>query len=757
MQVSSNEFDEAMRKPFRNRGYIRISIGVVNSDAQNHAELKNTKLTYFANSKKPFDGYEVGKVYAMPEQDFTTIDGKMYFLPDEMTGYEYYNNGIVTDNLLGSVRLEFGHFVGLDIKGLTIDFGDCFPTKFTIESDSGTRTYTNDKRLFVTEDSFDGTSYIVINPIEMVNGQGRLRIYQMVCGIANVFSNEKVISCDTKEYVSSISDTIPSMDTTLVIDNHDLYYSADNPESAIAYMEVGQEVKVTFGYDVTGKGDIEWLNETTTYLNSWKANDEKAEFTSTDRFYQLSDNYYRGKVRTQGISLYDLAVDVLQDAGIEDERQFSIDSYLEKIIVYNPMPVVTHAEALQIIANAGRCVLYEDKKNKIHLKSSFVPDMNVTANDKTDYSNLDFLLEDTEKYAYAVASDNFTTVDGSMFFIPDNQDDYFYNTGYVSNSVSDSNGDFSTDPKLTITLESGFVAYGIKMVFRSVAPKQFKIITYRENAVVAEIIVDNPELMYANEERFEEFDKMEIVFTKAEPNSRIFVDNILIGDVTNYTIKRMDLKNTPTGSRQQKVKNIVITKTNYRKSSEEIKEILSEDIDVSELTGNNEYTIYLVNPSYGYSLSVEDNSKVKATVLETSDYYVRVRFTGITTEDSISVSVKGYEYIYDETYYRKQHNVNGQEIEWSNPLISTTNQAKDLEEWLASYYLGDVDYDISWRGDPRTEANDLFYLELKDREPTLIRSYENEISFNGSWSGSMKARKVATSWQKNRQVELQLM
>lgn len=295
------------------------------------------------------------------------------------------------------------------------------------------------------------------------------------------------------------------------------------------------------------------------------------------------------------------------------------------------------------------------------------------------------------------------------------------------------------------------------MVFRSVAPKQFNIVTYRESALVKEITVDNPELIYTNEERFEEFDKMEIVFTKAEPNSRIFVDNILIGDVTNYTIRRMDLKSTPTGSRQQKVKSIVITKTNYRKSTEEIKEILSEDIDVSELTGNNEYTIYLANPSYGYVLSVEDNNKVKVNVLETSDYYVRVRFTGITTEDSISVVVNGYEYLYDETYYRKQHNVNGQEIEWNNPLISTTNQAKDLEEWLASYYLGDVDYDISWRGDPRTEANDLFYLELKDREPTLIRSYENEISFNGSWSGSMKARKVATLWQKSRKVELQLL
>lgn len=89
-----------------------------------------------------------------------------------------------------------------------------------------------------------------------------------------------------------------------------------------------------------------------------------------------------------------------------------------------------------------------------------------------------------------------------------------------------------------------------------------------------------------------------------------------------------------------------------------------------------------------------------------------------------------------------QHGANGEEKNWKNPLISTVEQAKDLEEWLASYYLGDVDYQIKWRGDPRTDANDLFYLDLKDREKTMVRCYQNELKFSGAWSGSMKARKV---------------
>lgn len=744
MQLVSKEYKEAMQLPFRNRAYIRVSIGVVNSDAQNNAALdEETELTYYADGKKPFDGYTVTKPYATAEQNFSKVDGSMYFLPKETDGYSYYNNGIVTKDILGSVYISFSGLVGLDIKGLTIDFGECYPTKFTIQSDSGTKSYENDKQLFTTEDAFDGSSYFVITPITMLGGQDRMRIYQMTFGIANTFSNDKVINCSLKDYVSPISETIPSMDVSLTIDNQDLYYSPDNPESAIAYMEIGQEVKASFGYDVTGNGDIEWLPETTSYLNTWSADDVQAKFTATDRFYQLTDTYYKGLYRSDGITLYDLALDVLNDAGIEDEREFYLDPYLKRITVYNPLPAVKHSEALQIIANAGRCALFEDRANKIHLKASFVPDMEVSVNNKTDYSSIENLLKDNQKDAYAIASNDFSFVDGSLFFMP--KDGSYKETGYVSNSIADADGNFTENPVVTITLESGFTAFGMIMNFRNVAPQEFVIRTYYLSAIQDTYTVENPDTEYITDYQFNDFDKMEIEFTKGHPNARITIDNILIGDVTDYRLSRTrDLMDNPTGTRQEKVKMISVKKTNYRESQEGFKELITEKVTLTE---DMEHTVYFSIASYGFQASVKDDDSIGVQILDSSNYFVTVKFTNATAGTEIELVIQGYEYVADESYYRVTHNPNGQEIEWSNPLISTDEQARDLEEWIATYYLGDVDYEISWRGDPRVEANDLFYLELKNREDALIRSYQNELSFNGAWSGSMKARKVVMSWR----------
>lgn len=744
MQLVSKEYKEAMQLPFRNRAYIRVSIGVVNSDAQNNAVLdEETELTYYSDGKKPFDGYTVTKPYATAEQNFSKVDGSMYFLPKETDGYSFYNNGIVTNDILGAVYISFGGIVGLDIKGLTIDFGECYPTQFTIQSDSGTKSYENDKQLFATEDAFDGSSYFVITPIIMLGGQDRMRIHQMTFGIANTFSNDKVINCSLKDYVSPISETIPSMDVSLTVDNQDLYYSPDNPESAIAYMEIGQEVKVSFGYDVTGNGDIEWLPETTTFLNTWSADDVQAKFTATDRFYQLTDTYYKGLYRESGITLYDLALDVLNDAGITDEREYYIDPYLKRIKVYNPLPPVKHSEALQIIANAGRCALYEDRANKIHLKASFIPDMQVSVNNKTDYSSIENLLKDNKKDAYAIASNDFSLVDGSLFFMP--KDGGYKETGYVSNSIADADGNFTENPVITITLESGFTAFGMIMNFRNVAPQEFVIRTYYLSVLQDTYTVENSDTEYITDYQFNDFDKMEIEFTKGHPNARITIDNILIGDVTDYRLSRTrDLMDNPTGTRQEKVKMISVKKTNYRESQEGFKELITEKVT---LTDEMQHTVYFSIASYGFQASVKDNSNIGVQIVASSNYFVAVKFTNATVGTEIELVIEGYEYVADESYYRVTHNPNGQEIEWSNPLISTDEQARDLEEWIATYYLGDVDYEISWRGDPRVEANDLFYLELKNREDALIRSYQNELSFNGAWSGSMKARKVVMSWR----------
>ena len=746
MQKVSKEYKEAIKKPFRNRGYIKATIGIINSDAQDNVvapEVKNN-FTYFSDSQKVFNGYEVEKIYATAEQEFSKVDGSMYFLPINNNGMEYYNNGAVSNVLNGSFYVNFNGTTGYDIKGLTIDFGEYYPTSFTVEWDEGVRNYVNDSKLFVTEDVFNNVSYFKLTAISMVNGQGRLRIYQFSCGISKTFLNKDVLNYSLKDYVSPITETIPSQDMSLEVDNQNLYYSVDNPESAFSFFEVGQEIRVAFGYDVTGNVDIEWLPPNTCYLKTWKADDVKAKFTATDQFDYLTGKYYKGEYKPNGISLYYLAIEVLNDAGITDERDYYLDPYLKDVIVYNPIPVVKHSEALQIIANAGRCILYQDRNKRIRMKASFVPDMTVSVNNQTGYSSIDKLLKYTRKDAYAVCSNDFSAVDGSLFFMPETEG-LKQTTGYVSNSIADSEGNFEENPKINITLEAAFVAYGILIKFRNVWPEEFVITTFYEDVEVQKKIIANTELEYSDFDEFDLFDRMEIEFTKGYPDSRIFIDSILINDITDYTLSRnLDIINNPTGERESKIKSISVQRTVYRENTE-LKEIKTEEIVLN--SGTTRYEIYFTKPVYGLEATLED-STANVSILYQSCYMAVLEFSGIVTDGTVvKYVVKGYEYVTDLFSYTVPHNQYGEEKTWKNPLISTVEHAKDLEEWLSAYYLGDVSYNVKWRGDPRTDANDLFYLELKNRETSLIRAYEKQISFSGAWSETIKARKAVLSWQ----------
>lgn len=760
MQSVSREYKESMRGIGRNRGYIKATIGIVNSKAQEAAEVlpDRNNLLYFSNLRAPFNGGVVDRIYAMPEENFSRIDNTMYFAPDENAGFTYYNNGIVAENVGGEIYISFGD-TQYDIKGLSIDFGDCYPTHFSIENDIRTLTYENNNtRYWNTEDAYAKTSFLRITPLQMVNGNGRLRILKFSCGITNTFVNDDVINYSEKEYVSPIAETLPSNDVTLTVKNYDLYYLPDNPESALAFMEQGQEVRVALGYDVNGKGSIEWLPERVTYLKTWKANESQAVFTATDIFDNMAGTYYKGKYRTEGISLYDLAVDVFEDARIEN---YFIDTYLQEIIVHNPVPVVSHSVALQIIANAGRCAISQDRYGRIHLQSSFVPEMTITANNQTEYSRVENLLTGDAKAGYATASNDFSILDGSLRFLPENG--LYLETGYISESLwvesNDAevkqrlsfrlgnnlkafkiggfwNGDM---PVLTITLEASYTAFGFGINFRNVAPKKFEIITYHADNLVKHVTVKNPQINYYTNEEFMDFDKMEIVFSVGYPNSRIFVDNIIIGQNTDYALKRDQMFSAPVATRLNKIREISLVYNNYKKSTQTTV-LASEEITVS--SDMYEYTAYFQRASYGFVLGINSNNRsISARIIESSNYYAKIRFSGVTKKTTVNYSISGYNYTVEEQKYTAQYNDDGEAKTWNNPLVSTMEHAEDLEKWIASYLLGDVEYDIDWRGDPSVDANDLFQMESLVGMP-YIRNYENQLTFSGGWRGRMKARKV---------------
>lgn len=873
MQNVSKAYKKSMSEYIRNRGYIKVYIGIINSVAQANVNADDSRnvFSHLSEKSNAFNGEIVSQVYATGEEDFSKVNNTMYFAPLEETD-DMYNQGIITEDLLGSVYIGFRGITGLDIKGLTIDFGEYYPTEFDVTTDNGTVTYTNDSVKFVTEDVFEGISYFVITPTNMVNGQGRLRIEQFSCGIINVFTNKETVKFTSKEHISPISDSVPSMDMTLTVDNYKLYYNPDNPNSAIAFMEQGQEVKTIFGYELPDKS-VEWLPPVRTYLKSWSANDSQAKFTSTDLFDYYKSKYYRGVLGET--NLYDLAIDVLTDMGIED---YFVDPYLRNVPIVNPMPAVKHTEALQIIANAGRCVLSEDREGHVKIKSSFVPDSWASTNDETEFSRIANVVDREDKLEYAITSNDFSVVDSTLFFMPKNGD--YLPTGYISNAVYDGEA-WSDDvtPTITIDLETAYDTYGLGISFRSTYPALFEVITYNNGALVDDVFFEPDSVEFVTQEHFKTWDKMEIIFTEGYENARIVIDNIRLGDVTDYLLTdAVDLYESPTSERQNKVKDINVVKTTYTDSiEEEAKDLKSETIDISSknlmqfnnplsrvfpytnkgvtwvhnsddsLTANGtrqdtaggvefatltlpsgsyilngcpkgggEYTyeiraiigdntyrdygygiqfdleeestvnvsliirpnyecedltffpmirdalnnednyvqygyytknIQLSKASYDYNAEIvldeEETSDITVSIIDSSAFQVTLMFGNVSTSiESVKYKVTGFEYQVSESNYSVHHNEFGDVIDWKNPLISSDTLANDVAEWLASYYMGDVDYKIKWRGDPRTDANDLFYLKLKDRDKVTIRTYQNELSFDGSWKGNMKSRKV---------------
>ena len=732
MQKVSPEYVESMKSIGRNRGYIKVTLGIVNSEAQKNVEVSDsTELAYFSQNTIS-ESSDVTQPYATCEQNFSKVDGSMYFLPENAQGSSYYNNGLVSEEILGAIVFDFGGNI-YDVAGFTIDFGDNYPVDFTLSSGVEVISFTdNDKRYFSTEQGFHDLSTLTITATKMLGGQDRLRIYSLSMGVSNTFNNENTLSYTETSYVSPIADTLPSTDMRITVTNYNQYYNPDNPNSILAFFEVGQEVRVQFGYDTEDDGNIEWLPETISHLKEWSATDRDATFTATDRFDYMQGVYYGGKYYTDGISLYDLAEDVLADAGIED---YKIDSTLKLIEVNNPLPAVPHTEALQIIANAGRCTLREDRDGKLYLESTFIPDYTIESNGETEYSNVENIINDSDKIAYGLEAQDFSSLaDENLRFMGEVITD---TVGYVSAAISDENGDFTTNPKITLTLEADYAPSALNIRFRNIAPKAFTITTYHNNVVVDTINVTDPDVAYSLEQTLDEFDKMEIEFTKATSNSRVVIDKVLFGAPTDYTIARNMMYDSPTAKRQDRIKSISVSMFNYKDSAEDIKDLVTQVIANAEAKN---YTLHFSNPSYGFTASVTEGT-ANISIVSSSAYEIVVALSNVQTTD-VKIAIQGYVYDVDEQFYVVEHNTTGIEQSWSNPLISNAEHAAIIEDWLSDYYLGDVDYEFTWRGDPRVDANDLFYLELKSGEKVNIRNYQNTIEFDGGWSGTMKARKV---------------
>lgn len=733
----SNSYKQSMQKAPRNQSHMMVTIGVINQQAQKGATVvpaDDAGYSYLSNLERPLNNYDVEFEYVTLEDNWYKLDGSMLFPPRPKEADHLFNGGIITESICGAVRFVFDNVY--DIRGLTIDFGRSYPTDFTISNGSKIIQITdNTERCWTTEEIFDDTEQLTIQASRMANGQCRLRIYKILMGIGISFENKKIESSTKIEYVSPISEELPTLDFTMTIGNKDREFDVENRESAIHYLEVGQEVTVRYGYEIMDGGSITWMDGCVCDLSDWETDDESMTFTAKDKIDALDGTYYRGRYRADGISLYDLAVDVFTDAGL-DERQYSLDPYLQSVMVYNPLPVLSHEECLQIIANAGRCKIYTDRAGVICIKATFVTALSperitVESEHAAVWSDLQSVVNGETQYEYASLSQNHYRLDGTMYFLP--RDAEYLPAGFVSDAVADPEGNFAKNPTLIIKLEAAMTYYGLKIKFSSNPPSAMMIHTYRDGKLCESHEVSGISLDNTIDHDFSEFDTLVLEFTKGAPNSRIFLESVIFGDVTDYRMAYRDMPRYPKGIQKERVSKVLIARTIYSAGSE-MQNLVTETVDV---TGLSRYTLYFNDASHDVKVTAGDTT---LTVLDSSDYYVTVDVSALSGSQELSADGMVYRTV--SRWAEMTVDTTGKTERWENPLISAEEHAALLGEWLANYFANNIEYEIDYRGEPRLDAGDIVFLENKYVDNLQIQIYEHQLQFNGALSGSIKANRA---------------
>ena len=214
----------------------------------------------------------------------------------------------------------------------------------------------------------------------------RARVESIVMGVKVEYTKNDILSFSQSMSVDPISAALPVNTIEFSLNNLDGKFDLQNISGIGKYLIERQAIKVTYGFKKSN-GEFEKINGGIYYMNEWEAPQKglKANFKARDLLDFMEKTYIKGIYHPSGITLYDLAQEVLEDLDAllnEDGTvKWSLDESLKNISTKAPLPIVTIAECLQYIAQASCCVMYCDRKGVFHIEP--------INNDSTDY-NINF-------------------------------------------------------------------------------------------------------------------------------------------------------------------------------------------------------------------------------------------------------------------------------------------------------------------------------------------------------------------------------
>lgn len=378
--MASKNMIEQLKKPKRNLGFLKVKFNIVdpetNPDLSSNSEeifsdLDNIKETTIPQSKN----------YATLEKNFWLLNDSQPIYGSEEFEQTYVSSYMSDKNCLFSDKacITLTSSVYLTTLGLTMVFDSIdknYAKKLKVKAyrDSTMimdKDYTlssySDRLIFADNEELVRWNKIEIYFIESSLPYRRIRVNQLLFGIMETYTDENLISAESKEKTTMINSELPTHTFKFTIDNMNKLFNPDNPQGWYRYILQQQPISYEWGYQLDD-GTIEWiLGGKMLLTGSVEVGENQVSFSTTSLINYLTKVYKKGVYNSSGRSLYDLAVDVLEDSNI-DSSQYNLWSGLKSIKTDAPLPKLEARQLLQIIATTGNCILFTNRENVINIQ-----------------------------------------------------------------------------------------------------------------------------------------------------------------------------------------------------------------------------------------------------------------------------------------------------------------------------------------------------------------------------------------------------
>lgn len=378
--MASINMIEQLRKPKRNLGFLKVKFNIVdpetNPDLSSNNEeifsdLDNIKETIIPQTKN----------YAILEKNFWLLNDSQPIYGSEELEQTYTSSYMSDKNCLFTDKacITLTSSVYLTTLGLTMVFDSIdknYAKKLNVKAyrdntlimdkDYTLNSY-KERLIFADNDELVRWNKIEIYFIESSLPYRRIRINQLLFGIMETYTDENIINAESKEKTTMINSELPTHTFKFTIDNMNKLFNPDNPEGWYRYILQQQPISYEWGYQLDD-GTIEWiLGGNMLLTGSVDVGENQVTFSTTSFINYLTKPYKKGVYNANGRSLYDLAVDVLEDSNI-DSSQYNLWEGLKLLKTDAPLPKLEARQLLQIIATTGNCILFTNRENIINIQ-----------------------------------------------------------------------------------------------------------------------------------------------------------------------------------------------------------------------------------------------------------------------------------------------------------------------------------------------------------------------------------------------------